>query len=455
MDAETEKAGQRQPLRRRLRWPTRRVMRPPRWVGWLEAHVVRAVPFHPNWLSAARLLVVAPLLLLALRQARALPTNPYLVAGLFLAYATLDYLDGLAARRQRVETERGRLVDKIAALPLLLALCVLCSGALSLPLLCVRLALEVVLIGLFVAGRGRRRAGRLRTGIEYVTLLAMLLFSQGWAERLLTERVVEWLLAINVAFTTVVVLNALKLIDKRNIADALSAANLLAGVASIRFAFADRFDLSLLFLMIGGTFDGFDGAAARRWGGTRLGVYSDDLADAVNFGLAPAVAIWLAVDTWEAAIVGGFYLLFTWGRLVFFTLNKDYSDPAQFAGVPSPAAALLTMCAVVLFQDRPLLLGLFVGVACVLMVSFDTPYRHPGRAMGRSRRAIWGMPIFLLSLLLGLVIWGLEVPVTIMLVAMLVYGFLPPALRFRDVGRRWNTDRRARRTPPAEAPPPA
>lgn len=427
--------------RPRIRWPKRRLPRRPQWVTHLDAWLADVVVVHPNWLSGARLLVVAPLLVLGLRQARALPTNPWLIASLFLAYVGLDYLDGVAARRQRVEAESGRLLDKLAALPVLLGLCALCYDCLPVPLLGARIGLEVVLIALFVLGRGGRRSGRLRTGLEYTTLLAMLMVSEGWAPKLLTPRLVTWLLAINVAFTSVVVLTALKVLQKRFIADALSAANLLCGIASIRFSFADRFDLALLFLMIGGTFDGFDGAAARRWGGTKFGVYSDDLADAINFGLAPAVALWLLFDSWESAIVAGFYLFFTWGRLVYFTLNKAYSDPSQFAGVPSPAAALLTMCGVVLFATKPLLVGLVVGVACVLMFSFDTNWRHVGRAMGTNRRIIYGMPVFLLSLLLGYVLWGLYVPVTLMLLAMLIYGFLPSIMHFYQVICRWKADR--------------
>ncbi len=428
-------------LRPRLRWPKRRLPRRPGWVTNLDAWLAGVVVVHPNWLSAARLLVVAPLLVLGLRQARALPTNPLIITGLFLAYVALDYLDGVAARRQRVEAESGRLLDKLAALPLLIGLCALCYDCLPMALLGARVGLEIVLIVLFLVGRGRRRSGRLRTGLEYTTLLAMLMVSQGWAPRLLTPLLVSWLLGINIAFTSVVVLTAVKVLQKRFIADALSASNLLCGIASIRFSFAERFDLALLFLMIGGTFDGFDGAAARRWGGTKFGVYSDDLADGINFGLAPAVAVWLLFDSWESAVVGGFYLFFTWGRLVYFTLDKAYSDPSQFAGVPSPAAALLVMCGVVLFATQPLLVGLVVGVACVLMFSFDTNWRHVGRAMGTNRRIIYGMPMFLLSLLLGYVLWGLYVPVTLMLLAMLIYGFLPSMMHFRDVIGRWRADR--------------
>jgi CDP-diacylglycerol--serine O-phosphatidyltransferase len=431
--------------RPRLRWPARRKTLRPRWVGRLDTWLARLVVVHPTWLSAARLLVVVPLLVMGLRQVKALPTNPWLITGLFMVYVALDYLDGVAARHQRVEAERWRLLDKLTALPVLLSFCALCYDCLPMPLLGARIGLELLLVLLFLMGRLGRRSGRLRTGLEYTTLLAMLMVSEGWAPKLLTPRMVSWLLGINVAFTAVVVLAAVKVLQKRFIADALSGANLLCGVASIRFSFADRFDLALLFLMIGGTFDGFDGAAARRWGGTKFGVYSDDLADAINFGLAPAVAVWLLFDSWESAVVAGIYLFFTWGRLVYFTLNKAYTDPASFAGVPSPAAALLVMCGVVLFSGSPLLVGLVVGVAGVLMFSFDTNYRHVGRAMSNNRRIIYGMPAFLLSLLLGFVLWGTEVPVALMLVAMLIYGFLPSAMHFHAV----ITRRRAERSTPA------
>jgi len=430
-------SAERPQRKRRFRLPRGRVPRRPQWVTRLDHWLAELVVVHPNWLSAARLLVVAPLLVMGLRQVRALPTNPWLIASLFLIYVGLDYLDGVAARQQRVEAERGRLLDKLTALPVLLSFCALCYDCLPMPLLGARVGLELVLIGLFVAGLSGRRSGRLRTGLEYTTLLAMLIVSEGWAPKLLTPRLVAWLLGINIAFTLVVVLAAIKVLQKRFIADALSGANLLCGIASINFSFSGRFDLALLFLMIGGTFDGFDGAAARRWGGTRFGVYSDDLADGINFGLAPAVAVWLLFDSWESAVVGGIYLFFVWGRLVYFTLNKEFSDPANFAGVPSPAAALLVMCGVVLFSGSPLLVGLVVGVAGVLMFSFDTNYRHVGRAMRGNRRIIYGMPAFLLSLLLGFVLWGIEVPVVLMFVAMLIYGFLPAMMHFHAVmGRR-------------------
>ncbi len=201
--------------RPRLRWPARRKTLRPRWVGRLDTWLARLVVVHPTWLSAARLLVVVPLLVMGLRQVKALPTNPWLITGLFMVYVALDYLDGVAARHQRVEAERWRLLDKLTALPVLLSFCALCYDCLPMPLLGARIGLELLLVLLFLMGRLGRRSGRLRTGLEYTTLLAMLMVSEGWAPKLLTPRMVSWLLGINVAFTAVVVLAAVKVHRRR------------------------------------------------------------------------------------------------------------------------------------------------------------------------------------------------------------------------------------------------
>ena len=63
--------------------------------------------------------------------------------------------------------------------------------------------------------------------------------------------------------------------------------------------------------------------------------------------------------------------LFTVTRLLYFTASKAGSDPAHFAGMPSPAGAVMVICAVLVFSAWPVLVGLLAGAACVLMVSFD------------------------------------------------------------------------------------
>ena len=413
-------------------FPQRRLMSKPAWVLAFERRLAVLIPLPPNALSAAKLFFVAPLLIMALRQVGTLPHHPWLVALFFLCFSALDYLDGVVARHRDLESGFGRVFDRVTDYPVLFALSLFCIDILPLPLLGAKLALDLLLAALYLLGRGSTE-NRLRTGMSNTTLLALLFVSQGWMPRLITPEVVAWLLGINIAFTSVVALYNLRILQKRFIADALSGANLLCGVASMLMASRGRYELSLLFLMLGAGFDGFDGAAARKFGGTRWGVYSDDVADAVNYGIAPGVALWFALGGAEGLAVGAFYSLFTLGRLVYFTLNKDFGDPAYFAGVPSTVGGLVTLGALVLFEQRPVLLGLAVGIACVQMVSFDTHYRHLGRALASNRRIIYGMPAALLLLLLGLRFQGPELPIGIIVAAALIYGFLPTAVHFRQV----------------------
>jgi CDP-diacylglycerol--serine O-phosphatidyltransferase len=241
-----------------------------------------------------------------------------------------------------------------------------------------------------------------------------------------------------------VVLYSLGLLQKRFIADALSAANLLCGAFAIWFSTQQRFEIGLLFVLVGAGFDGFDGAAARRWGGTRIGVYSDDVADGINYGVAPAVALWCLLPGLSGVILGVFYGLFVVSRLVFFTLMKSSSDPNFFRGVPSPMGGLTTMSSIVVFGDQPALVGLMVGIACAQMVAFSTDYRHLGRAVGgwvslrrrrrggrARRRALFGATVYILVLLLGLRLFELKAAVGFILVANLAYGFTPSVLAFK------------------------
>jgi CDP-diacylglycerol--serine O-phosphatidyltransferase len=242
-----------------------------------------------------------------------------------------------------------------------------------------------------------------------------------------------------------VLLYNLRILQKRFIADALSGLNLGCGVWSIVLAFQGQFVASLTLLIVGAAFDGFDGAAARRWGGTRFGVYSDDIADAVNYGIAPGAAVYFAVGGWEGAVIGAAYAVFTLGRLVYFTLNKADSDPNYFAGVPSTSGGLITLCGVILFRETPLVLGVLVGVACSLMVSFASQYRHPGRAAGsHPRRVVLLVPLGLALVLLGATLGGPKGAAGLILLLNLAYGFWPVVRSFRRVlGRHRSTTPRA------------
>lgn len=78
----------------------RRLFDKPAWAERLERRITSRVRVHPNVLSALKLVVVTPLLLLALRQVDVVPGGATIVITLFVAFAGLDYLDGPVARER-------------------------------------------------------------------------------------------------------------------------------------------------------------------------------------------------------------------------------------------------------------------------------------------------------------------------------------------------------------------
>lgn len=404
----------------------------PYWLAMLEKAAASAIPASPTALSVVKLVVVAPVLLACLKQFGLVTAPAGVVIAWFLAFGLFDYLHGIVAYHKNRETAFERFLARATDFPVLLCLAAFCLDLLPAGLLAAKLALHLCLIVLYVLGRGSTE-NRLYTGINYTTLFALLIVSQGWAPRFITPEIVSSLLWVNVLFSTVVVLYHAGLLKACYLADALSASNLLCGVFSMLFAARGRVDISMLFLLLGAAFDGFDGAAARRFGGTRWGVYSDDVADAVDYGIAPGVAIYCVLGGAAGLVLGAFYTCFTLGRLVFFTLNKNGGDPDYFCGVPSTAGSVIALGALILFKGQPALIGLVVGVACMQMVSFDTHYRHLGRALASNRRIIYGMPALIAALLGGGFFWGIRAPVAVIFAACLVYGFLPTALHFRHL----------------------
>jgi CDP-diacylglycerol--serine O-phosphatidyltransferase len=409
---------------------------PTHWMERFETWLGAAIPLHPNLVSLAKVFVALTLIVLRLQQDS--PGRIELAVVLFLVFGLLDYLDGALARARSQVTFLGRVLDHLTDYPVLLVLSFQCRAMLPISLLVGKLLLDLVVVVLNFMGKEKSQS-RLHTGINYLTLLAMLLLSLGVKPELVSPLWVAQLLIINIAYTAIIALYCLNVLQKRFIADALSGANLLCGVFSMHSASHGHFSLSLLFLLTGAAFDGFDGAAARKWGGTRWGVYSDDVADAVNYAIAPGVALYFALGGVSGMVLGVAYSIFTVSRLVYFTLNKSYGDPEFFCGVPSTVGGIISLCSIILFLHHPAILGLMVGAACMLMVSFDTHYRHLGRALAANRRIIFGIPVAIVLLLLSNVVWHQAGPAAIILVASVFYGMLPTLVHLKNLMRRTGT----------------
>ena len=133
----------------------------------------------------------------------------------------------------------------------------------------------------------------------------------------------------------------------RHIPNFLTALNLLTGVLGIINVFEGNYQHTLFFIIIAGLFDFLDGFTAKFLQSTSsFGKELDSLADMVTFGVLPALFLfkwatltpsnlhWLAYSTVLIPVFAAF-------RLAKFNLDSTQSD--AFIGLPTPAAALLTV----------------------------------------------------------------------------------------------------------------
>lgn len=125
-----------------------------------------------------------------------------------------------------------------------------------------------------------------------------------------------------------------------------------AGLTGIRLAFEGRYELAVAMVLLAAFLDGIDGRIARMMRATsNFGVQMDSLADIVNFGVAPALVLYVYVLDqarsfgWIAALI---FAISQGLRLARFNVmverpNKPKWLSEYFVGVPAPAGALLVM----------------------------------------------------------------------------------------------------------------
>lgn len=175
---------------------------------------------------------------------------------------------------------------------------------------------------------------------------------------------------------------------RRNIPNIITCCNLICGCIATLHAFHHHFGTAFFFILLGATFDFFDGFTARllKVSGP-LGVELDSLADCVTFGVAPSAMIYvLFTEVPYPALIYSQpwfdYLPFTAFLLAAFSafrlakFNIDDRQHTGFLGMPTPACAifwgaLATGCEDFLCSPRfnaPFLLA-FMLLFCFLLVS--------------------------------------------------------------------------------------
>lgn len=189
---------------------------------------------------------------------------------------------------------------------------------------------------------------------------------------------------------------------------------LCAGLTSIRMSIEGRYDLALAAIVFAALLDGVDGRVARLLkASSRFGAELDSLADFVNFGVAPAlmIFIWGLGDLksfgWIAVMI---FALSSALRLARFNVMIDEDKPRwqkdYFTGMPTPAAAIVVLLPVYLaaigFDLRDArwmknIVIIYTLVIAFLMVSNIPTYS--GKLLGERISRELVMPIFILAVL--------------------------------------------------------
>ncbi len=171
----------------------------------------------------------------------------------------------------------------------------------------------------------------------------------------------------------------------RLVPNALTLLGLCAGLTAVRLALLERWELAIAAIVFAMVMDALDGKIARLMGSTsEFGAQLDSLADAISFGVAPALIVYL----WSLNEAGGIgwalALIFAVScalRLARFNVNTGVSKPYPwaerfFTGVPAPAGAGLALLPMVLSFElgegalaSPWFNGFVVAGVAALMVS--------------------------------------------------------------------------------------
>jgi CDP-diacylglycerol---serine O-phosphatidyltransferase len=132
----------------------------------------------------------------------------------------------------------------------------------------------------------------------------------------------------------------------------VTALALCSGLTAIRYAILGNWEVAVLMVLAAAVFDGLDGKIARLVRAeSRFGAELDSLSDAISFGVAPALILYL----WSLNGLGRFgwmiallLALFCALRLARFNANIDqehqpHKSAGFLTGVPAPAGALLAL----------------------------------------------------------------------------------------------------------------
>ena len=190
---------------------------------------------------------------------------------------------------------------------------------------------------------------------------------------------------------------------------------LCSGLTAVRMAFDDRWEFAVGAVLVAAVLDGLDGRVARMMKGTsKFGAELDSLSDFVNFGVVPALMLylWLLKDAgnlgWIASLIFAISMALRPAR--FNVALEDPDKPAWtsrfFTGVPAPAGALTVLLPLYLdflglfphwFADTAFVAAYTIAIAFLVISRLPT---YSGKTLGTRVRRDFVLPLIVLAVLI-------------------------------------------------------
>jgi CDP-diacylglycerol--serine O-phosphatidyltransferase len=189
---------------------------------------------------------------------------------------------------------------------------------------------------------------------------------------------------------------------------------LCAGLTSIRMSIEGRYEYAIAAIAIAAVLDAIDGRVARFLkSSSRFGAELDSLTDFVNFGVGPAILlyVWALDDVrslgWIAALI---FAICAALRLARFNVALDTPDKPEwqsnfFVGVPAPAGAMISLLPIYMefvgtphgFWTAPVVLVYTVAIGLLMVSRVPT---WSGKLVGKRMAREQVLPFFVAAVLI-------------------------------------------------------
>lgn len=167
-------------------------------------------------------------------------------------------------------------------------------------------------------------------------------------------------------------------IGYNNAANAITLAGILLAITGCFLSFYGNIRAAIIFLIIAGICDLFDGAVARKLKRTEdeklFGIQLDSLADIICFGIVPVIiSMNSGADKWYAMLFYAVYICSAVIRLAYFnSVTAQNGDNRYYQGVPVTYIALI-MPMVFLFGCNAANVTMFAVMSVLYIANIKIP----------------------------------------------------------------------------------